>query len=68
MRHNHGGDDYGDIDGDSTRKIGFTRTTEKADNVTSRKKPSGLTERLMFARSGEVYYSPNHYDSFVRIR
>ena len=25
-------------------------------------------ERLIFGRGGEVYYSPDHYESFVRIR
>ncbi len=25
-------------------------------------------ERLVFGQGGEVYYTPNHYDSFVRIR
>ncbi len=26
------------------------------------------TERLVIGRGGEVYYTPNHYESFVRIR
>ncbi|MBV8706239.1 MAG: hypothetical protein JO185_00840 [Acidobacteriaceae bacterium] len=25
-------------------------------------------ERLVIGQGGEVYYTPNHYDSFVRIR